>query len=730
MKKITALCMLFLAFTFQGYSQFNESFEGGIPPTWTVVNGGDENTWETEAIDFPYDAHTGTMVAKIRYSLDAHDDYLITQQFTVTAGVSDRLTVWAGNRQDAYPEPFDILLSNTGNNTTDFTTTIAAQVNPTQQNWLKFSYDLSAYAGQTVYIAFHSTTTYMYELYLDDIKVDALPTVLPACITNPVSAVNPACGNFATTISWDALPEADGYRLTVGTTSGGTDIVNNQDIGLDTSYILNEQVENSTYYWKVVPYNIVGSAMGCTVNNYTTASTGCYCTPNPQTVDGLGISNVAIGTINNPTANEVGNYGDYSTMSTNVYRGLLTPFSITYETGYEYETKIWIDWNDDMDFSDIGEEVYAGISEADSSTTLSGVFMIPATAALGNHRMRIGGQYSGPVTPCFDGYYGTFEDYTVTVGVASCSQPAASTYVTFNCPANQFFVQVNVTDLGSGTPSITDGITTWPVTAVGNVQTGPFLFGSEVTLILQHGSNTVCNLPLGTITYFECPPANDECINAIALTPGAGYTSHVVDGSNLHATASQVPAVSCDGYAGEDVWYSIVVPASGSITIETGNTAGGADTGFDSVIALYSGTCGALEYIDCDDQGADIGNYSLKTVTGQTPGSTLYINVFEYFNDTITDFGIAAYDASLSSPSFETSGLSVYPNPVKDVLHLSYTSDISAVTIVNLLGQEMLKKNIDASQSEIDLSDLANGTYLVKMEVGDLIKTMKIIKTD
>lgn len=731
MKKITVLFMLFLVFTFQGYSQFNESFEDGIPATWTIINEGDANTWEISGIDYPIEAHTGELVAKISYSVDAHDDYLITQQFTVTAGVSDRLTVWVKDVMNfIYPEPFDILLSNTGNSAAAFTTTVAAQVSPSDYNWHKYTYNLSAYAGQTIYIAFHSTTENMYEVQLDDVIVDAWPTVPPGCITNPISTINPACGNFASTISWDLSTDADGYYLTVGTTSGGTDIVNNQDVGLNTTYVLDDQIENTTYYWKAVPYNVVGLANGCPINNYTTAVNACYCIPNPQSTDGSGITNVTIGTINNTTVNEDGNYGDYSALSTTVYQGLYTPFWITYETaGYTYDTKIWIDWNNDNDFDDAEEEVYNGVSGTNDPTTLSGSFVIPVTAALGNHRMRIGGQDSGPVTPCYNGYYGTFEDYTVNVAVATCSQPVATTAVTFDCPNNQFFIQVNVTNLGSGTPSITDGTATWPVTAVGNMQVGPFPFGTPVTLTLQHGSNAICNIPLGTTFYSECPPVNDECINAIALTPGTFY-SNIVDGSNSGATDSQPPSTSCYGYWGGDVWYSVVVPASGSITIETGNLATGDESTFDSVISIYSGTCGALTYIDCNDQGVGVGDFSLLTLIDQIPGSTLYINVFEYFNDNVTSFGIAAYDASLNSTSFDASGLSVYPNPVKDVLNLSYTSDISTVTIVNLLGQEMLKKNIHAAQSQIDLSDLANGTYLVKIEVGDLIKTMKIIKSN
>ena len=53
MKKITLLFAFLLAFASQGYSQFSESFEAGIPPSWTVINNGDVNTWESLPPNFP-----------------------------------------------------------------------------------------------------------------------------------------------------------------------------------------------------------------------------------------------------------------------------------------------------------------------------------------------------------------------------------------------------------------------------------------------------------------------------------------------------------------------------------------------------------------------------------------------------------------------------------------------------------------------------------------------------
>ena len=153
-----------------------------------------------------------------------------------------------------------------------------------------------------------------------------------------------------------------------------------------------------------------------------------YCTPNPSSVDGSGITNVTFGTVNNTTAAETGNYGDYSSLSSSHAQTTAVNVDITYATGYTYGTKIWVDWNDDLDFDDSLELVYTGLSTSANPTTLNASFSVPVSAPLGSHRMRIGGtdNNSGPSNYCYTGSYGSFEDYTITVTAApSCSPPTA-----------------------------------------------------------------------------------------------------------------------------------------------------------------------------------------------------------------------------------------------------------------------------------------------------------------
>jgi Secretion system C-terminal sorting domain len=85
-------------------------------------------------------------------------------------------------------------------------------------------------------------------------------------------------------------------------------------------------------------------------------------------------------------------------------------------------------------------------------------------------------------------------------------------------------------------------------------------------------------------------------------------------------------------------------------------------------------------------------------------------------------------DLALSNADFDNSNFSAYPNPVKDVLNISYTSEISSVRVINMIGQEVLSKNINATSSQVDMSQLSAGTYIINVTVGDAIKTLKVVK--
>jgi cysteine-rich repeat protein len=231
------------------------------------------------------------------------------------------------------------------------------------------------------------------------------------------------------------------------------------------------------------------------------------------------------------------------------------------------------------------------------------------------------------------------------------------------------------------------------------------------------------------LSAYDMPaPANDICANAAPLTVGGTFESNTVNGITTGATTTLPAVPSCQGNASADTWYQLVVPASGSVTVETQITD--PQELYDSVLTVYSGACGSLTEIGCNDDGGEGDNALMSKVelTGQTPGATLYVGVWKYGTnaDNAGAFKVAAYDASLSNPSFDADTLSMYPNPVKGILNISYSKTIDKVQVYSLLGQEVITN--PASQNQLDMAPLAPGAYFVKVTADGLVKTLKVIK--
>ena len=96
----------------------------------------------------------------------------------------------------------------------------------------------------------------------------------------------------------------------------------------------------------------------------------------------------------------------------------------------------------------------------------------------------------------------------------------------------------------------------------------------------------------------------DECFNAIDLgivtsTNPLSVTARNDPGSNFTIGAT-VPQAPCTSFPdGRDVWYKFQIGCGGNV-IGSANTCD-PTTNFDTILALYRGTCDGLVLIDCND---------------------------------------------------------------------------------------------------------------------------------
>lgn len=250
--------------------------------------------------------------------------------------------------------------------------------------------------------------------------------------------------------------------------------------------------------------------------------------------------------------------------------------------------------------------------------------------------------------------------------------------------------------------------------------------GTNYTLYIQSDCGGALGNWVSLDFTFILPPPNNACASPISLTPGVNFADNAVVGTNVSATDSGELATTCSSYGGGDVWYSVVVPADGNITIETNNNS---STISDTGMEVYSGSCGSLVSVECDDDDSADGFFSLVDLTGRAPGETLLIRVWEYGGGTEDTFQISVYNVTLSIEDLNSSiGFKAFPNPVIDELTVSAESEIKQLSIVNILGQVVRTVSPNTRDYKLNFSDLTSGIYFVKATVNNIEGTFRIVK--
>ncbi|RYZ51504.1 MAG: hypothetical protein EOP49_11590, partial [Sphingobacteriales bacterium] len=139
-----------------------------------------------------------------------------------------------------------------------------------------------------------------------------------------------------------------------------------------------------------------------------------------------GVTNIT--NLNTFCSNTSTAYTYYSAMNHTGAAGAVVNFTIVNNPNYAEQFKIWVDWNNDGDFVDAGENVFtSGTISVNGSAT--GSFTIPATATAGTKRLRV--RCADPLfipaagmTACSQESYGECEDYNLIVQV---NQPCSGT---------------------------------------------------------------------------------------------------------------------------------------------------------------------------------------------------------------------------------------------------------------------------------------------------------------
>lgn len=633
------------------------------------------------------------------------------------------------------------------------------------------TYQFTPNVGDQVYVRFVITRLAGDNYYnFDNISVSEPVTLPPNCDASLTATTEVS---VAGNISWSAATGApNAYDLTVGTTSGGSDVLATTDVGNVTTFNLGTLLFSTTYYVTIVPKNDNGSAAGCIEQTFVTKAP-----PTIPTVDVVfdidpcgdsdtynvaydvnaqpfvwvqlnyvgGCDSLTIDTEGGDFDSEIGLYdsnglligndddGGSGNLSSLTLTGL--PAGIYYIVGGTFNTVFGAD---DFAVSTTNTTrtgtifINASTPSNETADFVNLQFPFEATIVQGNTATVFAQIFESGITePAGQG-----AGIQAWIGVSNTNASSVTDFETVDWTWVPATYNVDNGNNDEYQAAIGTGLNpgTYYYVSRFSVLGGPFAYGG-----INPGSSDGnfwdgINFVSGELTVTPPPPpANDDCQNAIALTPGAIFTDNPMVGSNVGATASEVanpsiPAPGCASYSGGDAWYSVVVPSDGNITVETNANPTG--SGGDSGMALYSGDCNNLVLIECDDDDSPDGLFSLVTIANPAlAGQTIYVRVWEFGNNADLNFQVSAYSATLSVGDLDIdSNFTFYPNPVKDTFTLTAQNTIEQVTVFNMLGQAVLKLAPNATSSDVDMSSLNSGTYFAQVTVNNVVKTVKVVK--
>ena len=234
----------------------------------------------------------------------------------------------------------------------------------------------------------------------------SVPSDLSGVVDEATSSVN---------LTWtDVANNEMGHILERSTTSSSSGFLALENIGTgsNSTSISDNTIEALTTYWyRIKPVN----GDKDTYSNVVQIDVGLfYCGVGSIQCDEF-ISRVEIGDIDNSSGCTAGGYQNYTSESTMVEIG--TSYTITVTNGppvyADDQCGIFVDWNQDGDFSDSDETI--SVTGSPGTGPYTATITPPAGAELGDSRMRIRITWNQSAEPCTNDQYGETEDYTLTV---------------------------------------------------------------------------------------------------------------------------------------------------------------------------------------------------------------------------------------------------------------------------------------------------------------------------
>lgn len=480
-----------------------------------------------------------------------------------------------------------------------------------------------------------------------------------------------------------------------------------------------------------------------TVNVTTLAGGITYCTSQGNSIADEYIGRVQIGTINNVSGGVTG-YEDYTSISTNLTKGSSATITITPTwtgTSYSEGYAVFIDYNQNGDFTDSGETVWS--LAPTSSTPITGTFTVPTTASTGATRMRVSMKYNGIPTACETFPYGQVEDYTVNliVGTSDTTSPTAPTLTASGTTQTS-------TNLAWSGATDNVGVTGYDV-----YRNGTFLASTTATTYTATGltASTTYTFYVRAKDAAGNVSANSNTVNVTTLANTVNYCASQGN-STADEYINRVQLGSINNLSGNNGGYGNFTNLSTNLVRGTSNTI--------TITPAWTGSIyregyrvwidwnGDGDFLDSGEQAVNVTRTNATSIArsftvpntallGQTRmrvsmkynASPTSCEAFPYgeVEDYTVNIVSSGKEGEMEIESVSKTSITLYPNPVKDgLVYISSETTFTSYRIINLMGQVVTAGKLEANS--VSVSSLASGTYLLEVSNNEKVDTKRFIK--
>jgi len=437
-----------------------------------------------------------------------------------------------------------------------------------------------------------------------------------------------------------------------------------------------------------------------------------YCASNGTTSNYEFIYKVTLNTLNNTSGNN-GGYGNFTALNTNLLSGSTYTIGLTpgFSSGaYVENWRVWIDYNGDLDWADAGEQVAQG----SGSTAINLTFTVPAATANGSKRMRVSMQYGAFPPICGAFTYGEVEDYTILIG----NGPPPGTCT--DGIQNQGETGIDCGGPCQPCPTCTDGIQNQGETGIDCGGPCPACTGGNSVLLGSYFETGWDGWIDGGSDVARVISTNSfEGQYSIRLADNSGVQSAMTS-PTFNLSTSLGLQITFHFYAysmeiGEDFWVRYNNGSGTWVTV--GNFIRGSNfsnnTFYVTTVTIpnFAPTSAGTLRIQCDaSDNTDQIFIDAVTITSINGPALIESNV------TIEEVPGPVNFSFQELKNDQEKELTVYPNPVKDILNITFNGEIQSVRIVSLDGRDVKIGETNLSGNMLDISSLSPGIYFISVQ--------------